>query len=97
MGHEVVRLLSYGPSRLPFALNDLKESGCRKFFREHLSTSVLDLQKSSAYKMSGLQTILREKFAVWTSNGSSVEEVGNNFKNIVCESMERFVPHNILT
>ena len=29
----------------------------------------------------GLQTFLREKFAVWASNGSSVEEIWNNFKN----------------
>jgi hypothetical protein len=34
-----VRLLNYVPSRLPCALNDLKESSrCRKFFRELLST-----------------------------------------------------------
>ena len=44
----------------------------------------------------GFRTSLREKFAVWTSNGSSVEEIWNNFKSIVCEGMERFVPHKIL-
>jgi hypothetical protein len=44
----------------------------------------------------GLQTFLREKFAVWTNNGSSVEEIRNNFKNIVYEGMERFVLHKIL-
>ena len=46
--------------------------------------------------VSGLQTFLRNKFVVWTSNGSSVEEIWNNFKNIVYESIERFVPHKIL-
>jgi hypothetical protein len=44
----------------------------------------------------GLQTFLRDKFVVWASNGKSVEEIWNNVKNIVCESIERFVPHKIL-
>jgi len=44
----------------------------------------------------GLQTFLRDKFAGWASNGSSVEEIWNNFKNIVYESLERFVPHKTL-
>jgi len=44
----------------------------------------------------GLQTLLRDKFTVWASNGSSVEELWNNFKNIVHESVERFVPHKLL-
>ena len=35
----------------------------------------------------GLQNFLRDKFAVWESNGSSVEELWNNFKNIVHESV----------
>jgi hypothetical protein len=30
------------------------------------------------------------------SNGRCVEEVWNNFKNIVLESIERFIPHKIL-
>jgi hypothetical protein len=44
----------------------------------------------------GLQNFLRDKFVVWASNGSSVEEIRINFKNIVYESVERFVPHKIL-
>ena len=36
----------------------------------------------------GLQTFLRDKFPVWASNGSSVEEIWNNYKNIVYESIE---------
>ena len=44
----------------------------------------------------GLQIFLRNKFTVWASNGSSVEEIWNNSKNIVYESIERFVPHKIL-
>jgi hypothetical protein len=44
----------------------------------------------------GLQTFLRDKFAKWASNGSCVEEILTNFKGIVFESIERFVPHKIL-
>ena len=44
----------------------------------------------------GLQTFLRDKFPVWASNGSSVEEIWNNYNNIVYENIERFVPHKIL-
>jgi hypothetical protein len=43
----------------------------------------------------GLQTFLRDKFPVWASNGNSVEEIWNNYKNIVYESIERIVPHKI--
>ena len=45
----------------------------------------------------GLQTFLRDKFAVWASNSSCVEEIWNNFKNIVYECTERFVPHKTLS
>jgi len=44
----------------------------------------------------GLQTFLRDKFAGWANNSSSVEEIWNNFKNIVYKSLERFVPHEAL-
>jgi hypothetical protein len=43
----------------------------------------------------GLQTFLLDKVAVWASNSSCVE-IWNNFKNIVYECIERFVPHKIL-
>ena len=43
-----------------------------------------------------LQTFLRDKFAVWASNGSCVEEIWNNFKNLVYECIERFVLRKIL-
>ena len=46
--------------------------------------------------VSGLQTFLCDKFAGWASNGSSMQEIWNNFKNTVYESMERFVPHKTL-
>ena len=44
----------------------------------------------------GLQTLLRDKFGIWANNGSSVEEILNNFKDIVSESIKRFVPHKVL-
>jgi hypothetical protein len=44
----------------------------------------------------GLQSLLWDKFGIWTSNGSSVEEIWKNFKEIVSESIECFVPHKIL-
>ena len=44
----------------------------------------------------GLQIFLRDKLPVWASNSSSVEEIWNNYKNIVNESLEHFVPHKII-
>jgi len=46
--------------------------------------------------VSGLQAFLRDKFVVWASNGSNVEEIWNNLKNIVYGSIELFVPHKTL-
>jgi hypothetical protein len=43
-----------------------------------------------------LQTLLRDKFPVWASNGSCVEDIWNNVKNRVYECIERFVPRKIL-
>jgi len=44
----------------------------------------------------GLQTYLRDRFADWANNSSSVEQIWNNLKNIVHESVESFVPHKTL-
>ena len=41
----------------------------------------------------GLQTYLRDRFADLANIDISVQQIWNNFKNIVHESMERFVPH----
>ena len=41
----------------------------------------------------GLKTFLWDKFAVWASNGKCVEEIWKNFKEIVYEGIEHFVPH----
>ena len=46
--------------------------------------------------VSGSQTFLRDKFVVWSINGSNVQKIWNNFKNAVYESLERFVPHKTL-
>jgi hypothetical protein len=44
----------------------------------------------------GIQTFPRDKFAIWESNGRYVEEIWNNFKSIILESIERFIAHKIL-
>jgi hypothetical protein len=46
--------------------------------------------------VAGLQIFLRDKFTFWASNGRNVEEIWNNLKNIVDESIERFVPRKTL-
>jgi len=44
----------------------------------------------------GLQNFLRDKLATWISNCSCVEEIWNNFKEIVFECIEPSVTHKIL-
>jgi hypothetical protein len=44
----------------------------------------------------GLQTFLPDKFAIWASSDRVDEAVCNYFKNIILESIERFIPQNIL-
>jgi hypothetical protein len=44
----------------------------------------------------GLQKFLRDKFTDWASNGNNIQHIWRNFKNIVHESVGRFVPHKIL-
>jgi len=46
--------------------------------------------------VSGLQTFLRDKFVVWANNGSNVEKIWNNLKNILHDSREHFVPPKTL-
>jgi hypothetical protein len=41
----------------------------------------------------GLQTLLWDKFGIWASSGSCVEERWNNFKETVSENFECFFPH----
>jgi len=42
------------------------------------------------------QTFLRDKFARWAGNGSCVEQIRENFKEMIFERIERFVPNKIL-
>jgi hypothetical protein len=46
--------------------------------------------------VTGLQSFLRGKSISWASNGSCVEELWKCFKEVVIESINRFVPHKIL-
>jgi hypothetical protein len=48
-------------------------------------------------KFRGLQIFLRSKFASWASNGSCAEKIWKLFKEIVFESIDRFVPHKSLS
>jgi hypothetical protein len=44
----------------------------------------------------GLQHFLRDNFILWANNGSCVEDIWRNFKDIVFAGIERFVPHKTL-
>jgi hypothetical protein len=46
--------------------------------------------------VSGLPSFMRDKFLSWASNGSCVEDIWKSFKEIVLDSIDRFVPHTIL-
>jgi len=57
---------------------ELEESGC-----EPQVERVVQVKNKTDILC--LQTFLRDKFAVWASRGSCVEEMWNNLKNIVYE------------
>ena len=44
----------------------------------------------------GLLNFLRDKLPMWANNGSCVEDIWKNFKDITFEGFECFVPHKIL-
>jgi hypothetical protein len=46
--------------------------------------------------MLGLQQFFRDKLQTWANNGSCVEDMWKNYKDIAFEGIERFVPHKIL-
>ena len=46
--------------------------------------------------MLGKQQFIREKVQKWSNNGSRVEEIFPNFKDIVFEGIENLVPPKIL-
>jgi hypothetical protein len=72
-----------------FIIVELEENSCQP----QVETPVPVYHKADILD---LQTFLRENFAIWASNGRCVEEVWNNFKNIILKSIERFIPHKIL-
>jgi hypothetical protein len=39
----------------------------------------------------GLQAFLREKFNLWAGSGRCIEEIWNNFKDIIC-AIKPYVP-----
>jgi hypothetical protein len=43
-----------------------------------------------------LQNFLRDKLPTWANNGSCVEDIWKNVKDLVFEGIKRFVPHKIL-
>ena len=43
----------------------------------------------------GLQTLHKDKFGIWASNYSIVEEIWNHLKDRVSKSIERFFPHKL--
>ena len=47
-------------------------------------------------KVPCLQSLLRDIFPSWASNGSCVEDISKRFKEIVFDSIDHFVPHKIL-
>ena len=44
----------------------------------------------------GLKNFLRDKLPTWVNNGSCVEDIWRNVKDIVFEGIKSFVPHKIL-
>ena len=44
----------------------------------------------------GLQNFLQDKLPTWANNGSCMEDIWKNLKEIVFEGIKRFVPHKIL-
>jgi hypothetical protein len=67
-------------------------NGQKKFCDSRETTSTRVPQN----KYVRLQQFLRDKLPTWANNGSCVEVFWKNFKDIVFEGIERFVPHKIL-
>jgi len=44
----------------------------------------------------GLQNFLQDKLPTWANNGSCVQDIWKNFKDIVFEGIKPFVPHKTL-
>jgi len=47
--------------------------------------------------MLGVQTFLRDKFAIFASNDKCMQEVWKNFEEVLYKGIERFVLHKLLS
>jgi len=45
----------------------------------------------------GLQAFLQDKYNLWAGNGSYVEEIWKNFKDMIFEGVKHYVPQKILS
>jgi len=45
----------------------------------------------------GFQASLRENFNMWALNGSCVEEIWKNYKDIIFQGIKLYVPQKILS
>jgi hypothetical protein len=43
----------------------------------------------------GLQAFLREEYSLWAGNGSCVEDIWENYKDIIFEGIKRYVPQKL--
>jgi hypothetical protein len=62
-------------------------------FGTHEKISVHGYHKTNVVE---LQNFLRDQLPIWANNGSCVEDIWNNFRDIVFEGIERLVPYKIL-
>jgi hypothetical protein len=44
----------------------------------------------------GLQAFLQEKFKLWAGNGSCIVEIWNSYKDVISDSIKRYVPNKAL-
>jgi hypothetical protein len=63
-------------------------------FRAQERRKVLSYHKTDVL---GLQIFLREKYKQWAGNGNCVEEIWNNFKDIVFDGIQRYVLNKTLS
>jgi len=65
-----------------------------KFFREPKGETIVPFYHKTY--IFGLQAFLRDKFNVWAGNGSYVEVIWKNFKDIILDGIKCYVPQTIL-
>jgi hypothetical protein len=65
----------------------------RKWCHDPEETISTHISQNKCYRA---KNFLWVKLPTWENNGSCVEDIWNNFKDIVFEGIDRFVPHKIL-